>query len=858
MSESMPKKFNSNNLSIDNRFTPINITDELRTSFRNYSMSVIAGRALPDVRDGLKPVHRRILYAMYSEGLLSNVKFSKCAGVVGEVLKKYHPHGDMSVYDALVRMAQNWNMREILIDGQGNFGSVDGDPAAAYRYTEARLSKISEELLRDIKENTVDFIPNFDNSSVEPSILPTRIPNLLINGSEGIAVAMATKCPPHNLGEVVTAILALITEQYFDGPIIDDNILNKIVPGPDFPTGGIICGKAGCFQANLLGKGTIIVRGRAKIEIDNKKYESIIIDQIPYQVNKSRLLERIALLVREKRIVGISNLRDESDRNGMRIAINVRRDSVAEVILNQLYRHTPLQSHYFTHFLAITNGQPKTFNLREIINEFVSFRREIVIRRTRFKLSEFKTKFHILSGIFVALNEVNSVVNLIRNSKNKDEAKDKLMAIKFLDTKKLSSFSMASISQIDKWLIQGFANLDKVQINAVLEMRLGKLVSLESDKIIYECKEILNEVIKLQQILNNTKILMKVIFDELNYIKNKYSSPRKTVFNNSLNELTDEDFIPEKDMLVTISYHGYIKRSPLSNCKAQNRGGKGKRVVITKDKDFIVDAFIASNHSDLLAFTNKGKVFWVKVYKLSQAGSKSKGRPIINLIKLNKDEKVCVVLPVRKFPENKNKFFVITCTKLGKVKKSDLLNYSNPRINGIIACNIGSYDELISARITNGSENLLLSTKNGMALHFNESEVRVMGRQAAGVKGITLKSQDNVVSMEVVNDSSTIFIVTKYGYGKRTSISKYRKQTRGGIGLITIKCNSRNGEIADAVLVDSSDNVMIVTNNGKLIRMSVDGISQIGRNTKGVRLITIDKNNGEIVTSVARILKEDE
>ncbi len=846
------KNFNGHNPPL-----PISITDELRTSFRDYSMSVIVGRALPDVRDGLKPVHRRILYAMHSEGLLSNKKFSKCAGVVGEVLKKYHPHGDMSVYDALVRMAQNWSMRETLIDGQGNFGSVDGDPAAAYRYTEARLAKIAEELLRDIKENTVNFSPNFDGAAQEPDVLPTRVPNLLINGSEGIAVAMATKCPPHNLGEVVTAILAIIAEQYFDGPPIDDTVLNQIVPGPDFPTGGIICGNKGCLQANQTGRGSIVVRGRAEVEIDQKGREKIVIDQIPYQVNKARLLERIAALVREKRIEGVSDLHDESDRDGMRIVVDVRRGGVSDVILNQLYQHTPLQSHYSTHFLAITNGQPKTFSLRGIIDEFIAFRREVVTRRSRFRLAEHEKKFHLLTGIVTALDDINRVVTIIRSSQNTNKAKTKLMAEKFTGMPKTALLSTASTPQIGVWLKQGFASLDEMQANAILEMRLARLVALEREKLIGDCQEILDQIAELRRILGNTKVLMEVIQTELKEIKDKYSTPRRTIFVNSINQLTDEDLIPEEDMLVTISHQGYMKRSLLSSYKPQRRGGKGKQAVAAKDEDFIADAFVASTHAYLLTFTSKGRVFWVKVHELSQAGPQSKGRPIVNLIQLGEDEKVRAILPVRKFPDKEGESFVVTCTKRGKIKKSDLRYYANPRTAGLIACGIENEDELIAVHITNGADHLLLSTKQGMAIRFDESDARVMGRQAAGVRGISLKPQDQVVSMEVVDNTASIFTVTEYGYGKRTAISQYRKQTRGGIGLITIKCDTRNGQVADAMQVLPTDSAMIVTNKGKLIRMNVDGVSKIGRNTKGVRLISVTKDRGERVTSVTRLAEEE-
>lgn len=837
----------------------VSIAEELRTSFRDYAMSVIIGRALPDVRDGLKPVHRRILYAMFSEGLLSSRKFSKCAGVVGEVLKKYHPHGDAPVYEALVRMAQPWNMRELLVDGQGNFGSVDGDPAAAYRYTEARLAKIAEELLRDIEKNTVDFIPNFDGTVEEPLVLPSRVPNLLVNGSEGIAVAMATRCPPHNLNEVVTAALAIIAEKYEDGPVIDKAALFQMVPGPDFPTGGFICGTAGARSAIETGRGSIIMRGKAVVEFNEKtKRQQIIIDEIPYQVNKARLLERIAELVREKRIDGITDIRDESDRDGMRIAIDLRRDAMGEVILNQLYQLTPLQTSYPANMLAIVHGQPRTMGLREILEEFVAFRREVVTRRTRFELLEAQKRFHIVASLLVALDAIDRVIEIIRSSSNTDEAKKRLCEEKFGDAQKIALLASSPTDQIGVWLGQGFAQLDETQAAAILEMRLSRLVGLERDKLLTEGQELLNIIVKLQEILADLKVLMRVIKEELTEVRTQFSTPRRSIIVGGVGEMTDEDLIPEEEMLVTISHHGYIKRALLSNYRSQRRGGKGKQAVAAKEEDFIADAFAASTHAYLLAFTNLGRVFWVKVHELPMAGPQSKGRPIVNLIQLAEKEEVRAILPVRNFPTEEEKAFVVTVTRWGKIKKTDLMAYSSPRSSGLIACGIEDNDELVGVKITEGNHDVTLSTKDGMAIRFAESDVRPMGRQAAGVRGISLRTGDEVVSMEVLGEKASILTVTEFGYGKRTDAAEYRTQTRGGIGLITIKCDERNGRVCGAIQVGEQDNIMIITDAGTLIRMKASDVSEIGRNTKGVRLISVDRNSSERVIAVTRIAESEE
>lgn len=835
---------------------PISITDELKASFRDYSMSVIIGRALPDVRDGLKPVHRRILYAMYREGLLSSKKFSKCAGVVGEVLKKYHPHGDAPVYEALVRMAQPWNMRELLIEGQGNFGSIDGDPPAAYRYTEARMTKIAEAMVADIDKETVEFQPNFDGTVDEPLYFPSRIPNLLVNGSEGIAVAMATKCPPHNLGEIIDGLFALIAEHYEEGPALSFELLEQLIPGPDFPTGGIICGRSGCSQALRTGRGTVTIRGLTEIERTDHK-ERIIITEIPFQLNKARLLERIAELVREKRLEGISDLRDESDRDGMRIVVEVKRDAMSEVVLNGLFQLTPLQSTYAVNMLSIVDGQPMTLNMRQMLENFLSFRREIVTKRTRFELKEASERFHIIAGLLTALDDIDRVITTIRASKNTEEAREKLMALRFLQAIKIELFVSAPTTQVEKWLDQGYAELDSEQANAILEMRLARLVGLEREKLIREAQDLLAEIARLKNILADIKVLMGVIKEELSEVKEQFANKRRSIFAEAAEALSKEDLIAEEDVLVTISHMGYIKRVQLSNYRAQRRGGKGKTAVVAKNEDFVQDAFVANTHAYLLTFTNFGRVYWVKVHEIPEGSTSSRGRPIVNLIQLDDGEQVCTILPVRKFPEMEGQEFVVTCTKNGKVKKTDLVAYSNPRSNGLIACGIEEGDELIAVKITDGNADILLSTQNGMAIRFLETDVRTFGRQAVGVRGVKLKGEDRVVSMEVLhNDDATILTVTKNGYGKRTAIEEYRRQSRGGYGLITIKVDQRNGQVVAAMQVKDEDEIMIVTNLGKLIRMAAAGVSTIGRNTKGLRLISIDKDMGESVKSLV-YLKED-
>jgi DNA gyrase subunit A len=837
----------------------INIADEMRASYRDYSMSVIIGRALPDVRDGLKPVHRRILYAMYDEGLLSNRKYSKCAGVVGEVLKKYHPHGDSAVYDALVRMAQPWNMGAPLIDGQGNFGSVDGDPAAAYRYTETRLEKVAEELLRDIEKNTVDFIPNFDGTTAEPGVLPSRIPNLLVNGSEGIAVAMATRCPPHNLGEVCDALLALIEEKFEGGEKVDTPRLMELMKGPDFPTGGYICGRKGVFDAFETGRGSIKVRGKAAVVDDEKRNKAqIVIEEIPFQVNKAKLVERIADLVRDKRVEGISEIRDESDRTGMRIAIDLKRDAVGEVVLNQLYKHTPLQTTFPTHMLAIVDGQPRTLPMRDLLQHFIDFRREVVTRRTRFELDQAQKRFHIVAGLLVALDDIDRIISIIRSSQDTDEAKRRLCAETFANATKIGLFAGAPTSQIAGWLEQGHAQLDMTQAQSILEMRLSRLVGLERDKLMAEGEELLKDIERLQEILGDLMVLMGVIKTEIKEIQAEFGVPRRTGVTDDVDEISIEDLIVDEEMVVTISHAGYIKRSPLAGYRAQKRGGKGKSAAKTKDEDFIEDAFVASTHDTLMIFTDMGKVYWLKVHKLPKAGRAARGRSIVNLVQLDDGENVRAVLRVREYPKNEGEGYVITCSRNGKVKKTDLTQYANVRSNGLIACGIEEGDALVTVKITSGENEVLISTKRGNAIRFPEEDVRAMGRSAAGVRGINLKDGDQVVSMVIVDDSAdaALLSVTEKGYGKRTLISDYPRQKRGGMGVISLKTTSKVGIVADSTWVKPGDQLMITTNGGTLIRTNADDVSMYGRNTQGVRVISVGSD--EQVISATRITEPED
>jgi DNA gyrase subunit A len=800
----------------------INIEQEMKTSYLDYSMSVIVGRALPDVRDGLKPVHRRILYAMFREGLLHSKKYSKSAGVVGEVLKKYHPHGDSAVYDTMVRMAQDFNMRYPLVDGQGNFGSVDGDPVAAYRYTEARLTKLAEELLADIDKETVDFTPNFDETTVEPSVLPTRVPNLLINGSSGIAVGMATNIPPHNLSEVVDGLVMMI-----DNPEVTIPEIMEAIKGPDFPTAGFIHGYEGIRQAYHTGRGIIQMRARAEIEEGKGDRESIIVTELPYQVNKARLLERIAELVQEKKITGISEIRDESDRDGMRIAIDLKKGEISAVILNQLFKHTAMQSTFGVIMLALVNNQPRVLNLRKLLSNFIQHRREVVVRRTKYDLRKAEERAHILLGLKIALENLDAVIALIKASTNPEEAK--------------------------KGLVREF-KLSAIQAQAILEMRLQRLTGLERDKIIAEYDEVLKEIARLTEILGSDALVMKIIKDELLALKAEYGDVRRTEIVAQASEIEIEDLIKDEEMVITISHAGYIKRNSLATYRAQRRGGKGKMGMETKEADFVERLFTASTHSYILFFTNKGRVYWLKVHQIPEASRQAKGKAIVNLIQIGQNERVTAALPIRNFTPDK---FILMATKNGIIKKTELDSYSRPRPSGIIAITLEDGDELIAAEVTDGKCDVFLGTRDGLSIRFSEADVREIGRTGRGVIGIRLDEGNEVVSMEIVRDDSTILTMTEGGFGKRSTLEDYRSQGRGGKGIITIKITEKNGRVVGMSQVSEEDETILITTNGKIIRIRAKDISVQGRNTQGVRLFDIEENDK--VVSFAKVAeREDE
>ncbi len=800
----------------------INIEQEMKTSYLDYSMSVIVGRALPDVRDGLKPVHRRILYAMFREGLVHNKKYSKSAGVVGEVLKKYHPHGDSAVYDTMVRMAQDFNMRYPLVDGQGNFGSVDGDPAAAYRYTEARLTKLAEEMLADIDKETVDFTPNFDDTTVEPSVLPTRVPNLLINGSAGIAVGMATNIPPHNLSEVVEGLVMMI-----DNPEVSIPDLMTVIKGPDFPTAGFIHGYEGIKQAYMTGRGIIQMRARATIEEGKGDRESIVVTELPYQVNKARLLERIAELVQEKKINGISEIRDESDREGMRVVIDLKKGEITNVILNQLFKHTAMQSTFGVIMLALVNNQPRVLNLKKLLSNFIQHRREVVIRRTKYDLKKAEERAHILLGLKIALDNLDAVIALIKASANPDEAKT--------------------------GLVREF-KLSEIQAQAILEMRLQRLTGLERDKIIAEYEETLKEIARLSEILASDALVMKIIKDELLALKAEYGDPRRTEIIAETSEIDIEDLIKDEEMVITISHAGYIKRNVLTTYRAQKRGGKGKIGMETKEEDFVERLFTATTHSYILFFTNKGRVYWLKVHQIPEASRQAKGKAIVNLIQIGQEERVTAALPVREFTPG---HFILMATKKGIIKKTELESYSHPRPSGIIAITLEEGDELISSEVTDGKCDVFLGTRDGLSIRFSETDVREIGRTGKGVIGIRLDEGNEVVGMEIVRDDSTILTVTENGYGKRSTLEDYRSQGRGGKGIITIKITEKNGRVTGMAQVSEEDEIILITGNGKVLRIRAKDISVQGRNTQGVRLFDIEESDK--VVSFAKVAeREDE
>ncbi len=801
----------------------VNIEEEMKTSYLDYAMSVIVGRALPDVRDGLKPVHRRVLFAMHELGLTRGKPYKKSARVVGDVIGKYHPHGDAAVYDTIVRLAQDFSMRYPLVDGQGNFGSVDGDPPAAMRYTEVRMERITDEMLSDIEKETVDFQPNYDESMFEPTVLPARIPNLLINGSTGIAVGMATNIPPHNLREVTDGVLMLI-----DDPGATVFELMKAIKGPDFPTAGIIYGRRGIEEAYMHGRGSIQVRARAEIvPMDKGDRESIIITELPYQVNKARLIEKIAELVRDKKISGISDIRDESDRDGMRVVLELRRGEIASVILNQLYKFTAMQSTFGVIMLALVNNQPRVLDLRQMLTLFIAHRKEIVTRRTRFELKKAEEKAHILEGLKIALDNLDAVIKLIRAAASPEEAKNGL-TVKF--------------------------GLSEIQAQAILDMKLQRLTGLERDKIIADYKETLKLIEYLKSVLASDRMVMELIREEILKIKEAYGDNRRTEIAEESTELTVEDLIAEEEMVITISHTGYIKRNPLTLYRSQRRGGKGKIGMETKEEDFVERLFSASTHDYLLFFTDKGRVYWLKVYQVPEAGRTARGKAMVNLINKSSDEQVTAVLPVKEFTDDA---FLIMATSGGTVKKTALSAYGNPRAAGIIAINLKEGDRLIDVRQTSGKDEVLLATKEGMAIRFSESDVRDMGRGATGVRGIKLKKDDEVVGMElIVSENETILCATETGFGKRTKAKEYRTQTRGGLGLINIKTGGRNGNVIGIAAVEDTDDVMMVTSNGKILRMPVAGVSVIGRNTKGVKFL--DVGEGDKVVSLAKLAEKEE
>ncbi|MDE0032575.1 MAG: DNA gyrase subunit A [Deltaproteobacteria bacterium] len=811
---------------------PVYIEDEMRQSYVDYAMSVIVGRALPDVRDGLKPVHRRVLYAMHDMGNHWNNPYRKSARIVGDVIGKYHPHGDAAAYDAIVRLAQDFSMRYCLVDGQGNFGSIDGDPPAAMRYTEIRMARIAQELLSDIDKETVDFLPNYDDSMEEPSVLPSRLPNLLINGASGIAVGMATNIPPHNLSEVIDGLIALVERP---GLTIDE--LMGYIPGPDFPTGGFIHGREGISQGYKTGRGSVQMRARVSTEtVKRTGKEQIIISEIPYMVNKTRLLEQIANLVNDKKIEGIADLRDESDRDGMRIVVEPKRDAVPQIVINALYKHTSLQESFGVNMLAIIEGRPKLLNLKEILEAFLEHRRETVTRRTAYELRKAEERLHILEGLKIALDYLDEVIQLIRESPDPRSAKEGLMAGAFAGT-----------AAPDPSL-----QLSEPQAQAILEMRLQRLTGLERDKIIEEHRTVEATIAELRGILADESKVYAIVVDELREIKEAYGDGRRTAIVDKAEEISIEDLIVEEDMVVTVSHEGYIKRNPITLYRAQNRGGKGKVGATTRDEDFVESLFVASTHSHILFFTTIGKVYRIKVHEVPQASRSAKGRPVVNLLQLQEGEKVSAFLPVREFEEGR---YVIFATRNGLVKKTDLMAYSSPRATGIRAIALDEKDALIEVRLTDGDQDILLSTMDGQSIRFNEKHVRPTGRDTMGVIGIRLEESDQVVSMEVLHPGASILTVSDKGMGKRTGTDEYGQQGRGGKGLITMKTTERTGRVVGVQQVVDEDQLMLITDGGKIIRLRIGDIRVIGRNTQGVRLIDLD--NGERVVSLARLAEDD-
>jgi DNA gyrase subunit A len=799
---------------------PTNIADEMRQSYMDYAMSVIIGRALPDVRDGLKPANRRVLYGMQQMGLQPGRPYRKCAKIVGEVMGNYHPHGDQAIYDTLVRMAQPFNMRAPLVDGQGNFGSVDGDPPAAQRYTEARLTRLGASMMEDIEKETVDFQPTYDDSSVEPTVLPTVLPNLLVNGAAGIAVGMATNIPPHNLGEVVDALGFLLENR----DLTPDERLEGVIArihGPDFPTAGFIMGREGILQAYRTGRGSVVMRARAEIEVRKNDRESIVITEIPYQVNKARLIEKIAELARDERVRGIADVRDESDRQGMRVVVDVKKGEPAQVVLNNLYKHTPLQDTFGVIFLAIVDQRPRVLNILDACELFVDFRRDVVRRRTAYDLRKAEARAHVLEGFAIALDHLDEVITLIRAARNPEIAKQVLLA--------------------------RFA-LSEIQADEILKLQLQRLTGLERQKIVDELAELVRRIADLRDILASAKRIDAIVGEELRQVRDTHADPRRTQIVGAANEIAVEDLIADEDVAISITHTGYIKRTSITSYRAQRRGGRGRMGMKTRDEDFVSNIFIASTHSYILIFTNRGRIYWLKVHEIPDVGPQGKGKAIVNLVQLTGGEKLAAFCAVRDFGSGG---FVLLATRRGIVKKTELAAFSNPRPSGIIALSIEDGDQLIDAVLTSGEDELLIGTETGMAIHFSEKDARPMGRTAYGVKGIELEEGDAVVSLQVVRAGGTVLTVTRNGYGKRTTLDEYRIQSRGGKGLIDIKASDRNGPVVGVNFLRGEEQVMLITEKGMIIRLNTAEISTIGRNTQGVRLIQLEE--GDHLVSVARL-----
>ncbi len=812
---------------------PVNIEDEMKRSYMDYAMSVIIGRALPDARDGLKPAHRRVLYGMKTMGLASTRGYRKCAKIVGEVMGNFHPHGDASIYDTLVRLAQDFNMRYPLVDGQGNFGSVDGDPPAAMRYTEARLQALADDMMADLDNETVDFTPNYDETTEEPTVLPAPFPNLLVNGSAGIAVGMATNVPPHNVREVINACVWLIENTYLAAaaePLSTAEKLRqliRLVPAPDFPTGGLIVGRQGAVQAYSTGRGSVLMRARSVLETSRKgDKQSIVVTEIPYQVNKAKLIERIADLVRQKTIEGIADLRDESDREGMRIVIELKRGEVPDVVLNNLYKHTQLQLGFGIIMLAIVAGRPKVMTLLELIETFVDFRREVVRRRTEFELRKAEARYHVLEGLKIAIDHLDAVIALIRGSRTVPEARDGLIA--------------------------GFG-LTAIQSQAILDLQLQRLTGLERQKILDELAELLKTIERLRAVLASDRLLMQIIVDELRAVQTGYSDDRRTEIVDASGELNIEDLIAEEDMAITVSNTGYIKRTAISTYRNQRRGGKGRIGMRTRDEDFVSSLFVASTHAYIMIFSDRGRAYWLKVHEIPDVGPGGKGKAIANLVSMEEGERIAAMVAVKEFDDDK---FVVMGTQKGVVKKTALSAFSNPRAGGIIAMGVEEGDAVIAVRVTDGGGEIFIGTRGGMAIRFPERDVRPMGRTAYGVRGITLRDDDYVVAMEAVAPGGTLMSVTERGYGKRTEIDEYRVQSRGGVGVINIGTSDRNGEVVGIAYVQDDDEMLIITQQGMIIRLPANDVRAIGRATQGVRLIELEGDDR--VVSVARLVEKDE